>query len=121
MKTISIITPCYNEEDNVRELYNRVRAAMLSVGPYRYEHIFIDNSSRDRTVAVLKEIASEDQNIKVIVNARNFGHIRSPLHAFLQTRGDAVIGFLADLQDPQDIIAEKFRNWEDGYSVVLCL
>lgn len=121
MKTISIITPCYNEEDNVRELYNRVRAAMLSVGPYRYEHIFIDNSSRDRTVAVLKEIASEDQNIKVIVNARNFGHIRSPFHAFLQTCGDAVIGLASDLQDPPEMIPEMIRRWEEGYSMVLCL
>src|SRR3954452_17826346 len=121
MKTISIITPCYNEEGNVRELYNRVRAAMLSVGRYRYEHIFIDNSSRDRTVPILKEIAREDQNIKVIVNARNFGHIRSPFHAFLQTSGDAVIGLVADLQDPPEMIPEMIAKWEEGYSMVLCL
>jgi glycosyltransferase involved in cell wall biosynthesis len=121
MKTISIITPCFNEEGNVRELYNRVRAAMVSVGRYRYEHIFIDNSSRDRTVAVLKEIAREDQNIKVIVNARNFGHIRSPFHAFLQTSGDAVIGLVADLQDPPEMIPEMIEKWEEGYSMVLCL
>jgi glycosyltransferase involved in cell wall biosynthesis len=121
MKTISIITPCYNEEGNVRELYNRVRAAMISVGRYRYEHIFIDNCSRDRTVAILKEIAREDQNIKVIVNARNFGHIRSPFHAFLQTTGDAVIGLVADLQDPPEMIPEMIEKWEEGYSMVLCL
>jgi glycosyltransferase involved in cell wall biosynthesis len=121
MKTISIITPCYNEEDNVRELYNRVRVAMLSVGRYRYEHIFIDNSSRDRTVPILKEIAQQDQNIKVIVNARNFGHIRSPFHAFLQTCGDAVIGLVADLQDPPEMIPEMIAKWEQGYSMVLCL
>src|SRR5436305_4767464 len=121
MKTISIITPCYNEEDNVRELYNRVRAAMVSVGRYRYEHIFIDNCSRDRTVAILKEIAREDQNIKVIVNARNFGHIRSPFHALLQTCGDAVIGLVADLQDPPEMIPEMIAKWEEGYSMVLCL
>jgi len=121
MKTISIITPCYNEEENVRELYNRVRAAMVSVGRYRYEHIFIDNSSQDRTVAILKEIAREDQNIKVIVNARNFGHIRSPFHAFLQTCGDAVIGLVADLQDPPEMIPEMIAKWEEGYSMVLCL
>lgn len=121
MKTISIITPCYNEEGNVRELYNRVRAAMIGIGRYRYEHIFIDNSSRDRTVAVLKEIASADRNIKVIVNARNFGHIRSPFHAFLQTTGDAVIGIVADLQDPPEMIPEMVEKWEEGYSMVLCL
>jgi glycosyltransferase involved in cell wall biosynthesis len=121
MRTISIITPCYNEEDNVRELYARVRAAMVSVGRYRYEHIFIDNSSRDRTVPILKEIAQQDQNIKVIVNARNFGHIRSPFHAFLQTSGDAVIGLVADLQDPPEMIPEMIAKWEQGYSMVLCL
>ncbi len=121
MKTISIITPCYNEEDNVEELYNRVRAAMLMVGRYRYEHIFIDNNSKDATVPILKRIASCDHNVKVIVNARNFGHIRSPHHAFLQTRGDAVIGLVADLQDPPELIPEMIARWEEGYSMVLCI
>lgn len=121
MKTVSILTPCYNEEGNVQELYNRVRAAMIGVGRYRYEHIFIDNSSNDQTVAILKEIASKDKNIKVIVNARNFGHIRSPFHAFLQTTGDAVIGIVADLQDPPEMIPEMIEKWEEGYSMVLCL
>src|SRR3954470_1574950 len=121
MKTISIITPCYNEEENVEELYNRVRAEMVKIGRYRYEHIFIDNASKDRTVAILKRIASQDKNVKVIVNARNFGHIRSPFHAFLQTCGDAVIGLVADLQDPPEMIPEMIAKWEEGYSMVLCL
>jgi polyisoprenyl-phosphate glycosyltransferase len=121
MKTISIHTPCYNEEQNVEELYNRVRAVMLKIGRYKYEHIFIDNSSRDRTVAILKRIASQDHNVKIIVNARNFGHIRSPYHAFLQTCGDAVIGMVADLQDPPEMIEEMIAKWEEGYSMVLCL
>ncbi len=121
MKTISIMTACYNEEENVEELYNRVRKAMASVGRYPYEHIFIDNSSEDRTVAVLKEIAARDHNVKIIVNARNFGHIRSPHHAFLQTRGDAVISLVADLQDPPEMIPEMIARWEQGYSMVLCL
>lgn len=120
-KTISIITPCYNEEENVQELYDRVRAAMQQVGRYRYEHIFIDNSSRDKTVPILKRIASRDHNVKVIVNARNFGHIRSPHHAFLQTQGDAVIGLVADLQDPPELIPEMIAKWEEGYAMVLCL
>jgi len=121
MKTISVITACYNEEGNVQELYDRVRAAMLKVGRYRYEHIFIDNSSRDATVAILKEIARRDHNVKVIVNARNFGHIRSPMHAFLQTQGDAVISLVADLQDPPEKIPEMIARWEEGYSMVLCV
>jgi glycosyltransferase involved in cell wall biosynthesis len=120
-KTISIVTPCYNEQENVQELYERVRAAMQQVGRYRYEHIFIDNSSRDNTVAILKRIASRDHNVRVIVNARNFGHIRSPHHAFLQAQGDAVIGLVADLQDPPEIIPEMIAKWEDGYAMVLCL
>jgi glycosyltransferase involved in cell wall biosynthesis len=117
-KTISIITPCYNEEANVLNLYNQVREVMAAL-PYAYEHIFIDNHSRDNTVPILKMIAAEDPNVKVIVNARNFGHIRSPMHAFLNTRGDAVIGIVADLQDPPPMIADMIREWELGAFCVL--
>ena len=81
MKTISVVTPCYNEEGNVREVYERVRNLMSTLGRYRYEHIFIDNASRDTTFTVLREIAAADSNVKVIRNARNFGHVRSPMHA----------------------------------------
>src|SRR6185312_10288849 len=117
-KTISIITPCYNEEHNVEELYRRVRATMLALG-YRYEHIFIDNASTDETVPVLKRLAGGDPNLKIIVNARNFGHIRSPFHAICQARGDAVISIVADLQDPPEMIAEMVREWENGHYMVL--
>ena len=121
MKSISILTPCYNEEANVEELYTRVREAVAALGRYRYEHIFIDNHSSDRTVEILKRIAAADSNVKVIVNARNFGHIRSPMHALYQTTGDAVIGIVADLQDPPEMIADLVREWEKGYSMVLCV
>lgn len=121
MKTISVVTACFNEEGNVEELYTRVREAMRAAGKYRYEHIFIDNSSRDGTVAVLKRIASRDRNVKVIVNARNFGHVRSPMHALMQTTGDAVIGIVADLQDPPEMIPEMIKKWEEGFSMVLCV
>ena len=87
MKTLSIVNPCFNEEGNVRELYERVRAVMNRLGHYRYEHIFIDNSSKDGTVAILRELAARDKNVKIIVNTRNFGHIRSPFHALQQARG----------------------------------
>ena len=120
MKTISIITPCYNEELNVRELYERVRAAIASMGDgYLYEHIFIDNASTDNTLGVLKQIAAQDKNIKVIRNTRNFGHIRSPHHALLQARGDVVISIVADLQDPPEMIVEMVRAWETGIKVVI--
>jgi glycosyltransferase involved in cell wall biosynthesis len=118
-KTISIVTACYNEEENVLNLYNQVREVMAGIGRYEYEHIFIDNSSRDNTVAILKSIAAQDKNVKIIVNARNFGHIRSPIHALFQARGDAVISIVADLQDPPQMIAEMVREWEKGAYCVL--
>jgi polyisoprenyl-phosphate glycosyltransferase len=93
MTTISVVSPCYNEEGNVEELYERVRAVMLRLGRYRYEHIFIDNASQDGTVAVLRRIAAADRNVKVIENTRNFGHIRSPIHGLHQATGEAVIIF----------------------------
>ena len=121
MRTISILTACYNEDDNVEELYNRVRTEMLKIGRYKYEHLFIDNCSSDRTVEILKRIASRDRNVKVIVNSRNFGHIRSPHHGLLQTTGDAVIGIVADLQDPPELIPQLIEKWEEGYPLVLCI
>jgi glycosyltransferase involved in cell wall biosynthesis len=119
VKLISVVTPCYNEEDNVRELYRQVREVFASLGRYRYEHIFIDNASTDKTVAILKEIASEDRNVKIIVNRRNFGQIRSPHHAFLTARGDAVISLAADLQDPPALIPQFIDFWEKDFKVVL--
>src|ERR1035438_9407516 len=121
MKTISIVTPCFNEEHNVHEHYERVRAVMASLPRYQYEHIFIDNGSRDNTVAVLKFIAQVDRNVKVIRNTRNFGPVRSPMHALYQASGDAVIGIVADLQDPPEMIVDLIHKWEEGYPVVICV
>jgi polyisoprenyl-phosphate glycosyltransferase len=119
MKLISVVTPCYNEEANVREIHEQVRAVMESLAGYTYEHIFIDNASRDRTVAILREIAAQDKRVKVIVNARNFGHLRSPHYALLQAQGDAVISIVADLQDPPQLIKEFIRKWEEGFKIVV--
>lgn len=118
-RLISILTPCFNEEDNVRPLYERVRAVFDGLPEYRYEHVFIDNASTDRTVDILREIAAIDRHVKVIVNTRNFGHVRSPYHALLQCRGDAVIGMAADLQDPPELIPVFLERWRAGYKVVL--
>jgi len=118
-KTLTILTPCYNEEPNVREVYLRVRAAVAAAGDYRYEHIFIDNASTDNTLGELKAVAIQDKNVKVIRNTRNFGHIRSPMHALYQSSGDAVIGIVADLQDPPEMIVDLVRKWEEGYPVVI--
>jgi glycosyltransferase involved in cell wall biosynthesis len=116
---ISIITPCYNEEGNAVELYRQVKAAFKSIPGYTYEHIFIDNASSDGTVRELKEIAAKDRNLKIIVNTRNFGHIRSPHHALFQTRGKAVIAIASDLQDPPNLIPEFIRKWEEGFKIVM--
>jgi glycosyltransferase involved in cell wall biosynthesis len=119
MRLISIVTPCYNEEENVENTYKEVQRIFEQLGGYAYEHIFIDNASKDRTVAILKDIARQDKNVKIIVNTRNFGHMRSPYHALLQANGDAVITFVADLQDPPSMIPEFIKKWEEGYRVVV--
>jgi polyisoprenyl-phosphate glycosyltransferase len=119
IKSISIVTPCYNEGENVRELCERVAKVMSSLDEFSYEHIFIDNASTDRTVEILKDIAAHDNRVKIIVNARNFGHIRSPYHALLQAKGDAVISIVADLQDPPEMIVDFIRKWENGYKIVI--
>jgi polyisoprenyl-phosphate glycosyltransferase len=119
MKLISVVTPCYNEEDNVEQCYRRVKEVFASLGNYRYEHLFIDNASTDRTQEILRRLAAEDKNVKVIINSRNFGHIRSPFHAFLQAHGDAVIPFVADLQEPPELLAEFVRHWEAGHKIVM--
>jgi polyisoprenyl-phosphate glycosyltransferase len=121
VKTISVVTGCFNEEENIIEVYNRVRSVLAGLRGYRYEHIFIDNASRDNTVSILKQIAALDHNVKIIVNTRNFGHIRSPYHALHQAGGDAVISIVADLQDPPEMIADMVREWENGAPVVLAV
>ena len=115
MKLISVVTPCYNEEDNVEELHRRIQAAFDQLPGYTFEHIYIDNASTDGTVAAVKRLAAADPTIKLIVNARNFGHIRSPMHAMLQARGEAVINMCSDLQDPPERIPEFVRAWEAGH------
>lgn len=119
MKLISIITPCYNEEDNVEELYKQVKSVFADLPQYQYEHIFIDNCSQDKTVELLKQIAKKDKKIKIIVNTRNFGHICSPMHALLQTSGEAVISIVADLQDPPEMIKNFLQEWENGWKIVV--
>ncbi len=114
-KLISIVTPAYNEEANIEILINEVKAQFTNHLPnYDYEHIVIDNCSTDNTVKIVKNICKDNRNIKLIVNARNFGHIRSPAHAIMQANGDAVISLVADLQDPPSLIPEFIKIWEQG-------
>jgi polyisoprenyl-phosphate glycosyltransferase len=118
MKMISIVTPCFNEEENVEELYSRIKTTLADM-KFDYEHIFIDNSSTDNTVNILKGIALNDKHVKIIVNSRNFGHIRSPYYGLLQGTGDAVVILASDLQDPPELIPDFVHKWEQGYKVVI--
>ncbi len=122
MKKISIVTACYNEEENVEALYNEVKSIMgESLSNYSYEHLFIDNCSSDKTVDILRKIAKDDKNVKVIVNSRNFGHVRSPVYGLLQADGDAIISLVADFQDPPGMIVDLVRKWEEGNDTVLAI
>lgn len=118
-KLISVMTPCYNEEGNVEELYRQVKAVFAAMPHYRYEHLFIDNASKDGTPNLLRQIAARDPNVKIIFNNRNFGHVRSPYHALLQAQGAAVIGMACDLQDPPALIPQFLQKWEAGFEVVV--
>jgi glycosyltransferase involved in cell wall biosynthesis len=119
-KKISIMTPCFNEQDGIDECYQVVREFFRNKLPqYDYEHLFIDNASTDNTVNILKEIAEKDDNVKLIINSRNFGPNNSPYHAILESTGDAVIPVVADLQTPVDKIADFVEKWEKGFDMVL--
>jgi polyisoprenyl-phosphate glycosyltransferase len=120
MKTISIVTPCYNEELNIEECHAAVKALFDNeLKGYRREHVFADNCSTDRTVEMLREIAKTDKDVKVIVNARNFGALRSNYNGVMATTGDAVLLLMpADMQDPPALLPEFVKLWEQGYEVV---
>jgi len=118
-KFISVVTACYNEEGNIEPLYLCIKKIFSELAIYDYEHVFIDNDSHDRSREILRKIASDDPNVKVIFNTRNFGHIRSPLHAIYQAKGDAIISIVADFQDPPEMIPEFLKKWEEGYKIVI--
>jgi glycosyltransferase involved in cell wall biosynthesis len=119
-KLISVVTPCYNEEANIRVCRDAVRDVFRAKLPgYDYEHVFCDNASKDGTARILRELAAEDPHVKVILNSRNFGPFRSTFNGILSASGDAVLCFLpADLQDPPELIPQMVQRWECGYEVV---
>ncbi|MHB1304796.1 MAG: glycosyltransferase family 2 protein [Acidiphilium sp.] len=120
MKTITVVSPCYNEEENVRTCYETVKSIFAASLPnYHLEHIFADNASTDRTVDILREIAAVDLTVKVILNARNFGPLRSMFNGLRYATGDAIVVFMpVDLQDPPDLIPQFVRHWESGIEIV---
>lgn len=121
-KIISIVTPTYNEAENIALLVEAIHKEMLPwADAYDYEHIVIDNGSTDETVQIVREICRENKRVKLIVNSRNFGHIRSPFHGLLQAQGDAVVLMASDFQDPVELISQHITNWEKGYKISIAV
>lgn len=120
-KLISVSSGCYNEAENLREWYDRVVKALKQFPQYDYEIVIADNCSNDGSREILRAIASQDRNFKVIFNSNNFGHIRSPYNALMNCKGDAIVQIVSDLQEPPELIPEMIREWENGYSVVIAV
>ena len=119
-KTISVMIPCYNEEENAQPIYEAVRDELQkSCASYDYEILFIDNKSTDRTREIIRSICAEDKHVKAIFNVKNFGQFNSPYYGILQTTGDCTITMCADFQDPPELIPKFVQAWEEGYKVVI--
>jgi len=120
MPTISILSPCFNEEENVEACYAKVKEIFENELPgYDRQHVFVDNASTDRTVEILKGIAANDPAVGLVVNSRNFGLLRSTFNGLKYLNGDAILVMLpVDLQDPPELLPEFVRLWEQGYEVV---
>lgn len=119
-KTISIMIPCYNEEENARPIYEAVKKELTENLPqYNYEILFIDNKSQDNTRAIIRQICEEDKHVKAIFNSKNFGQFNSPYYGILNTSGDCTITICADFQDPVELIPVFVKHWEEGYKIVI--
>ena len=118
MKKISILTPTYNEKDNIQLLHKSIKEIFSKLN-YDYEHIVIDNNSSDGTIQLLRDICKTDKKFKVIINNKNYGHLASPFYGMMQANGDAVIILSSDFQDPIDLIPQLLEIWEKGHQVIL--
>lgn len=118
MKKISICIPCYNEEKNIMDTYNCVTGVMGGLSRYDYEIIFADNASTDNSEAILRELAGRDKRVKVILNYRNYGPMRSGKNVCFRATGDAIISIPCDLQEPPEMIPEFIKEWENGNLIV---
>ena len=119
-KTISVMIPCYNEEENARPIYEAVKNEFEQNLPeYNYEILFIDNKSKDNTRAIIEDICKEDKNVKAIFNSKNFGQFNSPYYGILNTSGDCTVTICADFQDPVELISVFVKEWEKGYKIVI--
>lgn len=118
MTKISIVTPTFNEEQNIKKLCSDIKTEIEKLN-IDYEHIIIDNASTDKTIDIIKEICAADKNVKAIINAKNYGHIKSPFYGLLQSTGDACILMASDFQDPVNLIAQYIEKWKNGSKIVL--
>ena len=118
MTKISIVTPTFNEEQNIKKLCSDIRNEMEKLN-IEYEHIVIDNASTDKTIDIIKEICETDKKVKVIINAKNYGHIKSPVYGLMQSKGEACILMASDFQDPVNLIPLYIEKWENGSKIVL--
>jgi len=118
-KTITILTPTYNEVGNIDELYSRISKITEKNHKYNFEHLFIDNASSDGTIEKIKQLAKKDKKIKVILNTRNFGPAVSSMHGINQIQTDACIHMASDLQDPPEVIPDLIKKWEEGFKIVV--
>src|SRR5665647_3905968 len=119
MKTISIVVPSYNEEENVMDLYLRTSAVMRELNGYDYEIIFVDDGSTDKTRNIIEDLCQKDNHIKAIFSSRNFGYSKTIFYGLQQAQGDCAILIHADLQNPPEVIPEFVKQWESGYKIVL--
>lgn len=120
MKKISIMIPCYNEEENVIPMSEAIVDLFnTELTSYDYELLFIDNCSTDKTREYLRMICGKNKHIKAIFNARNFGQFNSPYYGLLQTTGDCVVSMCCDFQDPIELIPKYIKEWENGYKIVI--
>ncbi|MDO5579515.1 MAG: glycosyltransferase family 2 protein [Planctomycetia bacterium] len=117
-KMISVSTGCFNEKDNIPEFYERIKKIFEQHPQYDWEMVISDNCSTDGTRELLRDIAAKDKRVRVILNSRNFGQLRSPYNSILHTRGDAVFILVSDLQEPPEMLHEFIKKWEEGYKVV---
>ena len=118
MKKISIMVPCYNEEENVVPMSEALTKTLETMDGYDYEILFIDNCSFDKTRDLLRDICAKNNKIKAIFNTKNFGQFNSPYYGLCQTTGDCTISVCCDFQDPLELIPEFVREWENGYKIV---
>lgn len=120
MKKVSILIPCYNEEENVRPMSEAIVDLFENrLTQYDYELLFIDNDSSDQTRPILRDICKNNKHIKAIFNAKNFGQFNSPYYGILQTTGDCTISMVCDFQDPIELIPQYLEAWEEGYKIVI--